>query len=167
KDRSALDTDQCPSFPDNLEFEPVLTFMGDEPGPEVRATAPTPQAITIVQHQSLVRLPDEGYKPRVWDPRSGSFEVVFADYAQPIDSDLEVRWVVRHRLEKVDPSAARSRVKKPIIYYVDSGAPEPIRSALVEGVSWWAEAFDKAGFIDAFQVRLLPPHVSPQDVRYN
>jgi len=141
--------------------------MGDEPGPEVRATAPTPQAITIVQHQSLVRLPDEGYKPRVWDPRSGSFEVVFADYAQPIDSDLEVRWVVRHRLEKVDPSAARSRVKKPIIYYVDSGAPEPIRSALVEGVSWWAEAFDKAGFIDAFQVRLLPPNVSPQDVRYN
>lgn len=167
KDRSALDPTQCPSFPDNLEFETVLTFAGDEPGREVRATAPTPQAVTIVQHQSLVRLPDDGYRPRAWDPRSGSFEVVFADYAQPIASDLEVRWLVRHRLEKVDPGAKHSRVKKPIVFYVDSGAPEPIRSALVEGASWWARAFEAAGFIDAFKVQLLPADVSPLDVRYN
>lgn len=167
KDRTALDPEQCPSFPDNLEFEAVLTFTSEEPGREVRATAPTPQAVTIVQHQSLVRLPDDGYRPRVWDPRSGSFEVMFADYAQPIASDLEVRWLVRHRLEKIDPKAPRSKVKKPIVFYVDSGAPEPIRSALVEGASWWAKAFEAAGFIDAFQVRLLPPDVNPLDVRYN
>jgi len=167
KERSALDPEQCPSFPDNLEFESLLTFAGEEPGPEVRATAPTPQAVTLVQHQSLVRLPEEGYRPRVWDPRSGSFEVMFADYAQPISSELEVRWLVRHRLEKVDPTAPRSRVKKPIVYYVDSGAPEPIRSALVDGASWWAKAFEAAGFIDAFKVELLPPNVSPLDVRYN
>jgi hypothetical protein len=167
KDRSALDPDNCLSFPDNLEFEALLTFAGDEPGGEVRATAPTPQAFTLVQHHSLVRLPDDGYRPRVWDPRSGSFEVLFADYAQPIAADIDVRWLVRHRLEKVDPAAARSRVKKPIVYYVDSGAPEPIRSALVEGASWWAKAFEAAGFIDAFQVKLLPPDANPLDVRYN
>src|SRR5262245_15662353 len=167
RDRSALDPDNCPAFPDNLEFEALLTLSGEEPGREVRETAPTPQAITLVQHQSLVRLPDDHYQPRAWDPRSGSFDVLFADYAQPVASDLEVRWLVRHRLEKVDPTAARSPVRKPIVYYVDPGAPEPIRSALIEGASWWARAFDAAGFIDAFQVRLLPPGADPLDVRYN
>jgi hypothetical protein len=167
KERSVLDPDNCPSFPDNLEFEALLTFTSDEPGAEVRATAPTPRAVTIVQHQSLVRLPDDGYRPRAWDPRSGSFDLLFADYARPIAADLEVRWLVRHRLEKLDPAAARSRVKKPIVYYVDSGAPEPIRSALVEGASWWAKAFEAAGFIDAFQVKLMPPGADPLDVRYN
>ena len=167
KDRSALDPQGCKSFPDNLEFEALLTFAGDEPGAEVRQTAPTPQAVTLVQHQSLVRLPDDGYRPRAWDPRSGSMEVLFADYARPIGADIDVRWLVRHRLEKLDPTAARSRVKQPIVYYVDSGAPEPIRSALVEGASWWAQAFDAAGFIDAFQVKLLPADADPLDVRYN
>ena len=167
KDRSTLDPDACKAFPDNLEFASVLTFASEDPGPEVRATAPTPQAVTLVEHQSLVRLPDEGYKPRAWDPRSGSFEVLYADYAQPIAADIDRRWLVRHRLQKLDPGAARSRVKQPIVYYVDSGAPEPIRSALVEGASWWARAFEAAGFIDAYQVKLLPPDVDPLDVRYN
>lgn len=165
--RSTLDPDACRSFPDNLEFGALLTFASEEPGPEVRATAPTPQAVTIEQHHSLVRLPDEGYRPRVFDPRSGSFEVMFADYAQPIASELDVRWLVRHRLERLDPTAARSRVRNPLVYYVDSGTPEPIRSALVEGASWWKQAFEAAGFIDAFRVEVLPPDMDPLDVRVN
>lgn len=167
KERSVLDVPACRSFPDNLEFEAVLTFASDEPGPEVRATAPTPQAVTLTQHQSLVRLPDAGYVPRAWDPRSGSFEVLFADYASPIAADLDTRWLVRHRLEKLDPTAAHSHVKKPIVYYIDPGAPEPIRTALLVGASWWAQAFEAAGFIDAFQVKLLPADADPLDVRYN
>lgn len=167
KDRSGVDAANCLAFPDNLEFEALVTFTSDEPGTEVRATAPAPQAFTLTQHQSLVRLPPAGYKPRVWDPRCGSFEVLFADYAQPIAADIDIRWLVRHRLEKTDPAAARSRVKKPIVYYVDSGAPEPIRSALLDGAGWWAQAFEAAGFIDAFQVKLLPPGAHPLDVRYN
>lgn len=167
RDRSSLDPDACRSFPDNLELGAVLTFASEEPGGEVRATAPTPQAVTLEVHQSLVRLPDAGYVPRAFDPRSGSFDVLFADYARPVAADLDVRWLVRHRLEKVDPTAARSRVKRPIVYYVDPGTPEPIRSALVEGASWWAKAFDAAGFIDAFRVELLPPDADPLDVRYH
>jgi hypothetical protein len=167
KERSTLDPDACKAFADNLEFGAVLTFASEEPGPEVRATAPTPQAVTLVEHQSLVRLPDAGYRPRAWDPRSGSFEVLYADYAQPVAADIDRRWLVRHRLQKLDPTASHSRARKPIVYYVDSGAPEPIRSALVEGASWWARAFEAAGFVDAFQVKLLPPDVDPLDVRYN
>jgi hypothetical protein len=165
--RSVVDPESCRSFPENLEIESLLTYQSAEPGSLVRQTAPTAGAITFIQHQSLVRLPDAGYKPRAFDPRAGYFGVEFKNYAAPIAAPIDVRYIARHRLEKVDPTAARSRVKKPIVYYIDNAAPEPIRSALLEGVSWWKEAFDKAGFIDAFQVKILPPDADPLDVRYN
>ncbi len=165
--RSMLDPEACLVFPDNLEFEALLTFVSGEPGPEVRATAASPDAVTLVQHHSLVRLPDDGYRPREHDPRSGSSSISFADYSSAIAEPLRVGLTVRHRLERLDPTAPRSRVKKPIVYYVDRGAPEPIRTALVEGARWWAEAFEAAGYEDAFQVELLPEGVHPLDVRYN
>ena len=165
--RSALRLSQCLSFPENLEFEALLTFTGKEPGPEMRATLPDAGALTLVQHHALIRLPDDGYRPRAFDPRSSSFAVSFLDYGAPIASELDTKWIVRHRLEKMDPTAARSRVKRPIVYYVDPAAPEPIRSALVEGAGWWAKAFDAAGFVDAFRVELLPPGAHPLDLRYN
>ena len=68
---------------------------------------------------------------------------------------------------KKDPSAAISEPVEPIVYYVDPGAPEPIRSALVEGASWWSAAFEAAGFRNAFQVKVLPADADPMDVRYN
>jgi hypothetical protein len=165
--RSTLDAAGCLSFPDNLEFEAVLTFGGKKPGRHVRSVTPTPESVTLVQHHSLIRLPDDGYRPREFDPRAGSFAVGFQDYAAPLDAPIERRWIVRHRLEKVDPSAERSPVKEPIVYYVDRGAPEPVRGALFDGASWWADAFDAAGFVDAFRVELLPEDAHPLDVRYN
>jgi hypothetical protein len=165
--RSALDLSQCLSFSENLEFEALLTYTGNEPGPEMRAVLPDPGALTLVQHHSLIRLPDDGYRPRTFDPRSSSYAVSFLDYGAPVADELVTKWIVRYRLEKLDARSARSRVKKPIVYYVDPGAPEPIRQALIEGASWWAKAFDAAGFIDAFRVELLPPGAHPLDVRYN
>lgn len=165
--RSAVDLGECLAFPDNLEFETVLTYQSSEPGPLVRDTAAFPAAVSFTQHHSLLRLPDDGYRPRPYDPRAGSYDVNFLDYAAPLGAPLDTRYLVRHRLQKVDPTAVRSPVVKPIVYYVDSAAPEPVRSALIEGVSWWKEAFDKAGFIDAFRVEVLPPGVHPLDARYN
>jgi len=165
--RSALDLSQCLSFPGSLEFEALLTYTGDQPGPEMKATLPDASALTLVQHHTLIRLPDDGYRKRRFDPRSSSFAVSFLDYGAPIADELGTKWIVRHRLEKVDARAARSRVKRPIVYYVDPGAPEPIRGALIEGASWWAKAFDAAGFVDAFRVELLPPSAHPLDIRYN
>src|SRR5436305_1596376 len=167
RERSVVDAENCKAFPDNVELEALLTYQSAEPGPLVRETAPTAGAITLVQHHSLIRLPDPGYKPRAFDPRAGYFGVEFKDYAAPIAAPVDVRYIARHRLEKVDPAAARSRVKKPLVYYIDPGAPEPIRSALIEGASWWKQAFDRAGFIDAFEVKVLPPDADPLDVRYN
>lgn len=165
--RSVIDLDNCLAFPENLELEALLTYQSSEPGPLVRETAPAATAMTLVQHHSFLRLPAPGYQPRVFDPRSGSFGIEFRDYAAPLTAPVDVRWLSRHRLEKVDPAAPRSRVKEPIIFYVDHGAPEPVRSALVEGASWWNQAFDKAGFIDAFQVKILPADAHPLDARYN
>ena len=167
KERSVVDLENCKAFPDNVELEALLTYQSADPGMLVRETAPEAGAITLVQHHSLVRLPDPGYKPRLFDPRAGYFGVEFKDYAAPIAAPVDVRYLSRHRLEKVDPTAARSRVKKPLVYYIDPGAPEPIRSALIAGASWWKAAFDKAGFIDAFEVKVLPPGADPLDVRYN
>jgi len=165
--RSAVDVSAFLAFPDNLEFEAVLTYSSDRPGELVRGTTPTAEAVTLVQHHSLIRLPDDGYTPRRFDPRTGSSPVTFADYAAPLDEPIEQRWIVRHRLEKTDPAAERSPAREPIVYYVDRGAPEPVRSALVEGASWWGSAFDAAGFIDGYRVEVMPEGVHPLDVRYN
>ncbi|ANM28427.1 hypothetical protein ABI59_00460 [Acidobacteria bacterium Mor1] len=165
--RSAVDSGACLAFPDNVELEAVLTYGGQAKGAYVRSVSPTADAVTLVQHHSFIRLPDDGYAPRPFDPRAGSFAVSFADYSAPLDAPLRQRWIVRHRLEKTQPKRARSRVVEPIVFYVDSGTPEPVRSALVEGASWWADAFEAAGLIDAFKVELLPDGAHPLDVRYN
>lgn len=156
-DRSALDLDASLAFPDNLEFEAVLTYSGQEPGRLVRETTPTPQSITLIQHHSLIRLPDAGYRPREFDPRAGSFAIGFSDYAASLADTIDRRWIVRHRLNSGDL----------LVYYIDSAIPEPMRSAVLDGVGWWADAFAAAGFPGAFKAEVLPPDVHPMDVRYN
>ena len=165
--RSAADLTSALVFPDNVELEAILTFTSSAPGDEVRRTAPTPTAVTLVQHHSFIRLPDSGYRPRRFDPRAGYFGVSFQDYAAPLEAPVKRRFISRHRLLKVDPSAERSPAVEPLVYYVDPGIPEPVQSAVVDGVSWWAEAFERAGFVDAFKVELLPQDAHPLDVRYN
>jgi hypothetical protein len=166
-DLSHPDLDAALAFPDNLEFEATQTFTADEPGEEVRGIAPDPHSITLITHHSLIKLPAPGFEPRLADPHFSTIDKLVTNYAAPLASPLAYRLAPRFRLEKIDPSAARSRVKKPIVFYIDRAAPEPVRSALMEGASWWAEAFDRAGYIDAFQVKLLPEGVSPLDARYN
>ncbi len=154
-------------FEQNLEFEAEQTFTSDEPGGEVRDIAPWPHAITLIIHHALVKLPEPGYERRFADPRIGGIETLVVDYSSPLGSPLVSRLVHRFRLEKKDPSAARSEVKKPITFYIDPAAPEPIRSALLDGAKWWADAFDAAGFVNAFHAEVLPPGVSPLDARYS
>jgi len=168
--RSALYLPRTKGFPLNTEIETTLTFVAqldEDPGRFVRQTTPTPTAVTLREHHSFVQLPDLKYTPRKLDPRAPSFGILFYDYASPINEPVEKRWIQRHRLEKKDPSAAMSEPVRPIVYYVDNGAPEPIRSALVEGASWWNQAFEAAGFRNAFQVKVLPADADPMDVRYN
>ncbi len=167
KSRSALYREATMNFPQNTEFESIITFTGDPKGGWVRSVTPTPQAVTVRMHHSFIQLPDDNYKTRVFDPRSGFIHIRYQDYATPIESPLVKRLIVRHRLEKKDPSAVVSEAVEPIIYYLDRGAPEPVKSALLDGARWWNEAFEAAGFKDAFRVEVLPEGAHPMDVRYN
>src|SRR5271154_1426746 len=144
------------NFPLNTEVESTLTFSGDDPGPWVRQGTPSPESITVRKHLSFMQLPPSGYKPRAYDPRASFFSIGYMDYATPISEPIEKRLAVRHRLEKKDPSAALSEPVTPIIYYLDRGPPEPIRSALLDGARWWNQAFEAAGYKDAFRVELMP-----------
>lgn len=168
RDRSSVYRPYTKAFPDNTEIDVALTFATTgRPGQTIAQTVPEGRSFTLRQHISFLELPDQGYRPRVLDPRAGFFGITFKDYAQPIQNPLEVRWIARHRLERVDPNDPNSPIKNPIVYYIDRGIPEPVRSATKEGVSWWIEAFDRAGLKGAFKVEDLPEGVDPMDARYN
>lgn len=155
------------AFPRNTEVETTITFTGEPSGNLVREVTPSAEAITVREHQSFVALPEPGYKPRMQDPRAGYFSTEFMDFSAPVDEPVMKRYIARHRLEKKDPNAAVSDPVEPIVYYVDPGAPADIRAALIEGASWWNQAFEAAGFRNAFQVKVLPEDADPMDIRYN
>ncbi len=175
--RSAVNLARTKAFPRNTELDAMLTFTGTGedagrtggglPGGRVGDVAPTTTAVTVHQHHSFVRLPDPGYEPLPFDPRAGAFATAWADFATPMSEPLIQRFIVRHRLRKQDPSAAVSDAVTPIVYYLDRGTPEPIRSALLDGARWWAQAFEAAGYRNAFRVELMPAGADPLDARYN
>ncbi|MFD2137891.1 DUF5117 domain-containing protein [Novosphingobium resinovorum] len=144
-------------FPKNVELETVQTFTADSAGRELDTLAPDGRAVSVTVHSSLIALPEPGFVPRKFDIRSGSHATQAYDFGTPLGTPMLVEYSNRFRLEKTDPSAARSPVKKAIVFYIDSAAPDPIRTALADGVRWWADAFDAAGFVDAFRVEILPP----------
>jgi hypothetical protein len=165
--KSAFSLERTKAFPKNVEFDVMLTFKGSPKGYNIRSVTPTASLVTVHQHHSFVELPDDNYKPRFYDPRSGSFSMSYLDYATPVNQSIEKKFIYRHRLEKKNPNAAVSEAKEPIIYYLDRGTPEPVRSALLDGARWWNQAFTAIGYKDAFQVKMLPEGSDPLDVRYN
>lgn len=169
KTRSAMYWPRTKNFPFNTEVEATITFTNadGQTGNYVLSVTPSAEAITLRLHQSFVQLPEEGFKKRVFDPRSSFIPINYYDYSTPVSEPIEKFYAIRHRLQKKDPSAAVSEAVKPIKYYLDNGTPEPIRSALLEGARWWNQAFEAAGYKDAFQVELLPDSCDPMDIRYN
>jgi hypothetical protein len=168
ENRSAIYIQNTKNFPKNAEFEATVTFVGgSDAGRLVQSVTPSPEAITVRMHHSFVELPDNNYTPRKYDIRSGFFGTSYFDYSSDISEPIQQMVINRHRLEKKDPTAAISEAVKPIIYYLDNGTPEPIRSALLEGGRWWDQAFEAAGYKNAFQLYILPDSADPMDIRYN
>ena len=167
KSRSAFNLKRTKAFPKNVEFDVLLTFTGIPKGYNIRSVAPDASAVTVNQHHSFVELPDNNYKPRKYDPRSGSYPISYMDYSTPVNESITKRFIYRHRLEKKNPEDATSEAIEPIIYYLDRGTPEPIRSALLDGGRWWNQAFEAAGYKNAFQFKMLPEGADMLDVRYN
>ncbi len=167
KSLSSVDPSVIKSFPKNTELQSIITFSGNGAGSYLKQVTPDNSQFTLRQRVSLVALPEKGYQPRVFHPFSGFWAESHVDYAAGLLESKEKRFIPRHRLFKKDPSAPMSEPVTPIVYYVDNGAPEPVRSALLEGARWWDQAFEAAGYKNAFQVKVLPQNVDPMDVRYN
>jgi hypothetical protein len=162
---SAADPGFVKVFPKNAEFAAKLTFRADEPKEEV-SNIVSGDTLTLLLRHSLIALPEPGYVQRT-DPYGYTIGLQMVDFSAPLGAPIVSDLARRFRLEKVDPTAARSPVKTPIVFYIDRSAPEPVRTALLQGVSWWADAFDRAGFENAFKVDVLPAGADPLDVRYN
>lgn len=165
--RSGIYLPKSKAFERNTELEALVTFSGRKPGNFVQQVTPSPDSLTVHLHHSFVALPDDGYTPRRFHPYSGFWKHRYFDYATPINAQMEQKHIVRHRLFKRDPSAEVSEAVEPIVYYLDPGIPEPVMSALRDGALWWNQAFEAAGYKDAFQVKVLPEDADPMDVRYN
>lgn len=167
KSRSAFYKKRSKAFPKNTELEATVTFVGKGTGQYIRSVSPEPNAVSVNMHHSLIALPDAGYKTRAFHPFSGFWSVEHADYASAIEEDMIKRVIPRHRLTKKNPNVAISEAVEPIVYYLDAGVPEPVKSALIDGAMWWDQAFEAAGYKNAFQVKMLPADADPMDVRYN
>ncbi|MFD2564725.1 zinc-dependent metalloprotease [Aquimarina rubra] len=167
KTKSALSLERTKAFPKNVEFEALITYKGSPKRGNIWSVAPDSKLLTVIQHHSFVELPDDNYKKREFGPRSGALSISYLDYATPVQEPIVKRYITRHRLEKKNPELAVSEAKEPIIYYLDPGAPEPVRSALLDGARWWNQAYEAIGFKNAFQVKMLPEDADPMDLRYN
>ena len=167
KNSSSFDNIKSKNFPLNSELEAFLTFRGVATGGWLRSVSPDAESFSVRTRHSFIQLPDDGYQPRIFDPRAGYGAMTFYDYASPIENDLHVKYIRRHRLIKKYPNQELSEAVEPIVYYLDRGVPEPVKSALIEGASWWNEAFEAAGFKNAFQIKVLPEGADMLDVRYN
>ncbi len=165
--RSAVYQKRSKAFPNNTELEAIVTYTGTNAGKFLRSVTPDASAVSVHLHHSLIKLPDNNYQTRAFHPQSGFWSIEYADYASAIDEALIKRVIPRHRLKKKNPQAKVSEAVKPIIYYLDAGVPEPIRSALLDGAKWWDQAFAALGYKNAFQVKMLPENADPMDVRYN
>ena len=172
--RSAVFVDRSKAFPRNTTLEATVTFVAEgtgqdrgRPGGRVEDVAASAEAVTLRLHHQFVQLPDNGYTPRKFDPRGGYAALTHVDYAAPLGEPMPQRLIRRHRLRKKNPGAEVSEPIVPIVYHLDRGTPEPIRTALLEGGQWWADAFAAAGFMDAFRIEVMPPDADLLDVRYN
>ena len=167
RSRSAINLERTRAFPENVEFDVMITFKGVPKGYDISSVVPTSTSVTVNQHHSFIELPDNNYTPRKFDPRSGANAMSYLDYATPVNEPIKKRFIYRHRLEKKNPNAIKSEAVEPIIYYLDRGTPEPVRSALLDGARWWNQAFESIGFTNAFQVKMLPKDADLLDIRYN
>jgi hypothetical protein len=166
--RSAHHRERSKSFEKNILIDVLLTFSGKPKGYEIRSVTPDASLVSVTQMHSFIELPElGGFEMRSFDARSGAYPFRFFDYASPVNGGTAKDFIRRHRLEKKDPNAAVSEAVEPIVYYLDNGTPEPVRTALLEGGRWWNQAFEAIGYKDAFQVKMLPDDADPLDIRYN
>jgi len=159
------------SFPENIEVKQDFTFSAAEPLSQSRT-----ESISMQINQSMILLPEVPMQPRIFDPRVGFFTISQIDFGSDALKADEKTYIRRWRLEPKDPAAyARGELVepiKPIVYYLDPGTPENLKSYIKQGIEDWQKPFESAGFKNAIIAKDAPsieedPEFSPEDIRYS
>jgi hypothetical protein len=159
---------QIRSYPGNTDV--VVDLAYDNPGAFVSGgpDITDPRYVRVRMQHSLIEMPSNNFRPRADDPRVGYFMQQVTDQTSisPVPyKDMINRW----HLEKKDPSAAISDPVEPIVYWVENTTPLEYRQTIVEAGLKWNAAFEKAGFSNAVQMKIMPDDADwdPADIRYN
>jgi hypothetical protein len=156
------------SYPSNTDV--VVDLAYDNPGAFVQGgdDITDPRYVRIRMQHSFIEMPQNDYKPRLDDPRVGYFTSMVTDQtsisAAPY-RDMIHRW----HLKKKDPKAALSEPEEAIVFWVENTTPVEYRQIIVDAGLKWNAAFEKAGFKNAVQMKIMPDTVDwdPSDIRYN
>lgn len=156
------------SYPNNTDV--IVDLAYDNPAPFNQGGKDITDAryIRIKLQHSFIEVPKNDYKPRKDDPRIGYFSQEVDDLTANTYTpykDVINRW----HLKKKDPSAAVSEPVEPITYWVENTTPVEYRQTIVEAGLKWNEAFEKAGYKNAVQMKIMPDDATwdPADIRYN
>jgi hypothetical protein len=159
--------DSVKGFKDNVELQVAAVYSSG--GRVELDTVPDSRGATIIVHYSIAKIPSTGYKPRMADDRVGYFLTVVKDFSKKSSENQFVRYINRWQIEKANPAAEKSPPKKPLIFWIEKTVPFEYRKPIRDGISEWNQAFEKAGFIDAIEVRQQPDDADwdPEDINYN
>jgi len=156
------------SFPTNTDI--VVDLAYDNPSAFISGGADItdPRYVRVRMQHSFIQLPQNDFKSRRDDPRVGFFTQQVTDQTSisPVPyKDIINRW----HLKKKDPSAALSEPVEPIVFWIENATPVEYRQTIMEAGLKWNAAFEKAGFKNAVQVKIMPDDADwdPSDIRYN
>ncbi len=156
------------SYPDNIDF--VVDYVYDNKAPYVAGGDDITDArsVTVRYQHTFIKMPENNYVPRRDDARVGYFSDRITDLTSHSSvpyRDLIQRW----HLEKKNPEAALSEPVTPIVWWLENTTPLPYREHIANGVLAWNQAFEKAGFKNAIEVRQQPDDADWKagDIRHN
>lgn len=164
KERSVVDVASATSSDRSVEIDSLLTIYSTDatPANDLLSNVVADRSTLLVrQRHSLIRLPDVSeFRPRLFDHRSGFFDLTYNDPTALPDKPLRRSFIVRHRLTKA-VDAPLSDPQKRIVFYIDPSVPDSFHSLIKDAISWWLPAFEAAGFRNAIEVQPLPSALDP------
>ena len=157
-------------YPSNIEIVTTRTY-GAQNG---QSAASQTGNITLGMNTSMVLLPKEPMRGRLWDERVGYFVNGITLFSDDQHKTQRESYIARYRLVPKDKKkylrGELTEPEKQIVYYIDPATPKKWIPYLIQGVNDWNTAFEAAGFKNAIVAKVLPendPNVSMEDARYS
>jgi len=156
------------SFPQNTDV--IVDLAYDNPGASVSAgqDITDPRYVRVRLQHSFIEMPKNEFKPRRDDPRIGYFGQQVNDQTSISPTpykDVINRW----NLVKKNPADSLSEPVEQIVFWIENTPPYEYRQTIMDAGLKWNAAFEKAGFKNAIQMKIMPDTATwdPADIRYN